>query len=257
MSDKYGSLLKHWRKRMKLSQLQLALNCDVSAKHISFLETGRAQPSRDMIYRLAKALSMSEQDISTALKYAGIDQQEENGHDPSLDLLKQSLNNHNPYPAIITSQYAELISVNDSMFEFLTKLGLDLNKLDNPSELLIANDGFAEHVANDEQILLPLLKLIKIHYLHQPKNNRLIQLAEKVQFNPKLKKLWESKELLTSPDKSSFPLHIKFNDKLLKWKLLLLTSGTPRMLSAGQHILFLLFPADENTKIFCHPARQL
>jgi transcriptional regulator with XRE-family HTH domain len=52
----FGELLRDWRERRRLSQLDLALSADVSARHISFLETGRARPSRAMIQRLAEAL---------------------------------------------------------------------------------------------------------------------------------------------------------------------------------------------------------
>jgi len=53
-SPPFGSLMRQWRQRRRLSQLDLAIEADVSARHVSFIETGRSAPSRDMVLRLAK-----------------------------------------------------------------------------------------------------------------------------------------------------------------------------------------------------------
>ena len=54
----FGSLLRHWREQRRYSQLDLALEADVSSKHVSFLETGRNRPSREMIVRLSNAMDV-------------------------------------------------------------------------------------------------------------------------------------------------------------------------------------------------------
>src|SRR5262245_63839662 len=69
----FPALLKHWRGRRGLSQLDLSLAADVSARHVSFLETGRAQPSREMVLRLGAALDVPLRDQNQMLQAAGFD----------------------------------------------------------------------------------------------------------------------------------------------------------------------------------------
>src|SRR5438132_13360540 len=67
----FPALLRHWRARRGMSQLDLALAADVSARHVSFLETGRAQPSRDMALRLGATLGVPLRDQNELLRAAG------------------------------------------------------------------------------------------------------------------------------------------------------------------------------------------
>ena len=66
-----GTLLRDWRQRRRLSQLDLALDTEVSARHLSFIETGRATPSRDMLLRLAERLDIPLRERNTMLMAAG------------------------------------------------------------------------------------------------------------------------------------------------------------------------------------------
>ena len=67
----FGSLLKEWRARRRVSQLDLACQGEISTRHLSFLETGRAQPSRDMVLHLAEQLEVPLRDRNTLLTAAG------------------------------------------------------------------------------------------------------------------------------------------------------------------------------------------
>src|SRR5215831_6015621 len=71
----FPALLRHWRTRRGLSQLDLALAADVSPRHVSFLETGRAQPSREMVLRLGAALGVRLRDQNDMLRAAGFPDQ--------------------------------------------------------------------------------------------------------------------------------------------------------------------------------------
>src|ERR1700682_6423980 len=66
-----GPLLRHWRAARRVSQLDLALDADVSSRHLSFVETGRAQPSREMVLRLAEALAVPLRERNSLLLAAG------------------------------------------------------------------------------------------------------------------------------------------------------------------------------------------
>jgi transcriptional regulator with XRE-family HTH domain len=70
-----GRLIKHWRERRRLSQLSLAVDAEISTRHLSFIETGRAQPSRDMVLLLARALEVpprGRNDLLTAAGFAPV-----------------------------------------------------------------------------------------------------------------------------------------------------------------------------------------
>ena len=70
-SSGFGELLRRWRERRRLSQLDLATDAEISTRHLSFIETGRAQPSRDMVLLLARALDVPLRDRNDLLTAAG------------------------------------------------------------------------------------------------------------------------------------------------------------------------------------------
>src|SRR5437764_5715313 len=100
-----GDHLREWRQRRRLSQLDLALEADISAKHLSFLETGRAQPSRDMVLHLAERLDVPLRERNVLLLSAGYAPvfRERPLDDPALAAARaaidQVLAGHEPYPA--------------------------------------------------------------------------------------------------------------------------------------------------------------
>src|SRR5215472_10091409 len=100
-----GDHLREWRQRRHLSQLDLACEADVSARHLSFVETGRAAPSREMVLRLAEQLAVPVRERNVLLVLAGyapvfpersLDAPEMAGARAAVDLLLES---HKPYPA--------------------------------------------------------------------------------------------------------------------------------------------------------------
>src|SRR5437588_2966910 len=116
-----GELLRAWRQRRNLSQLELALNADVSARHVSFLETGRAQPSREMVIRLAEELEIPLRERNALLLAAGyapvyaehpLDASE---MAPVRQALERFLRAHEPYPAVVVDRYHNLITANDAL----------------------------------------------------------------------------------------------------------------------------------------------
>src|SRR5205807_1200253 len=101
-----GSLLRDWRQRRRLSQLDLALEAGVSTRHLSFVETGRSKPSADMVLHLAEQLQVPLRDRNQLLLAAGYAPQyaAHSLSDPELapirDALGHVLAGHEPYPAL-------------------------------------------------------------------------------------------------------------------------------------------------------------
>ncbi len=116
-----GPLLRDWRRRRRRSQLDLALEAGVSARHISFLETGRSNPSRAMVIDLAANLELPLRDRNELLIAAGFAPEyrelayEDPGLEPVRAAIDQVLAAHDPYPALVVDRHWELITANRGM----------------------------------------------------------------------------------------------------------------------------------------------
>jgi transcriptional regulator with XRE-family HTH domain len=113
-----GSLLREWRHRRRRSQLDLALDAGVSARHISFIETGRSKPSRPMVSGLAETLEVPLRERNQLLLAAGYspEYRELAYEDPELtpvrDAIQQVLDAHDPFPALVVDRHWELVAAN-------------------------------------------------------------------------------------------------------------------------------------------------
>jgi transcriptional regulator with XRE-family HTH domain len=149
-----GAMVRRWRMRRRLSQLDLALEADVSARHVSFVETGRATPSRAMVLRLADVLDVPRREQNRMLMAAG--------HAPAyterpLDApemaavqagLARVLEAYEPYPCIVVNRAWDLVMGNQGVSMLLA--GVAPHLLDRPNALRIAlhPEGLAPRIRN-------------------------------------------------------------------------------------------------------------
>jgi transcriptional regulator with XRE-family HTH domain len=150
-----GDHLKAWRQRRRLSQLDLAADAEISTRHLSFLETGRARPSRDMVLRLAERLEVPLRERNTLLVAAGfapVFPQRALDH-PSLQAARQAvelvLAGHEPYPALAVDRHWTLVSANKAVAPLLA--GVDAALLKAPVNVLrlsLHPKGLARRIAN-------------------------------------------------------------------------------------------------------------
>lgn len=114
-----GLLLREWRAARRMSQLDMALECGMSARHLGFVETGKAQPSRDAIGRIADALSLPLRERNALLLAAGYAPQyaERELATPALERMRDAvdliLQHQNPYPAFILNRQFDVLGGND------------------------------------------------------------------------------------------------------------------------------------------------
>jgi transcriptional regulator with XRE-family HTH domain len=150
-----GELLREWRQRRRLSQLDLALQANVSSRHLSFVETGRARPSSEMILRLAEHLDVPLRDRNVLLLAGGYAPAytERGLADPELrsvrTALRRILAGHQPYPAAVVNRWWELVDANDAIALFTAPIapGL-LTPPVNVLRLSLHPDGMAPRIAN-------------------------------------------------------------------------------------------------------------
>ena len=122
----FGAQLREWRQRRRLSQLDLAGDADVSTRHLSFVETGRSMPSREMVLRLADRLEVPLRERNRLLTAAGYAPMyaERPLDDPALKAAREAielvLKGHEPYPALAVDRHWSLVSYNRAVLPLLT-----------------------------------------------------------------------------------------------------------------------------------------
>ncbi len=163
-----GEVLRFWRKLNRMSQMDLALEVEVSTRHLSFVETGKAQASRELVLKLAAALKLPYRQQNVLLMSAGYAPQftEEPLSGEAMQMVRsmldQLLSQHEPYPAIVVNTAYDILLKNTGYVHFVEHyIGrAAVNKFDNAIELLFADDGLKSRVQDwpvAEQFLLAKL----------------------------------------------------------------------------------------------------
>lgn len=150
-----GDLLREWRQRRRMSQLHFACEAEISAKHLSFLETGRAQPSRDMVLRLAELLDVPLRERNALLVAAGFAPmfKERSLGDPAAQAAKQTvdlvLKGHEPYPALAIDRHWNLLASNNAVAPLLGGAAVELLQPPvNVLRLSLHPGGLAPRIVN-------------------------------------------------------------------------------------------------------------
>jgi transcriptional regulator with XRE-family HTH domain len=150
-----GEHLREWRQRRRLTQLDLAGDAEISTRHLSFLETGRAQPSRDMVLRLAEQLEVPLRERNAMLVAAGFAPvfPQRALDDPALKAARSAvelvLTGHEPYPALAIDRHWTLVASNKAVAPLLA--GVDASLLRPPVNVLrlaLHPKGLAPRTAN-------------------------------------------------------------------------------------------------------------
>jgi transcriptional regulator with XRE-family HTH domain len=155
MAQHAGELLREWRQRRRLSQLDLAIAANISSRHLSFVETGRSRPTSEMILRLAEQLEVPLRERNALLLAGGYAPAypERALAGPELQAvqaaLKRVLASHEPYPAVVVNRRWELVDANAgiALFTRHVKPGL-LEPPANVLRLSLHPDGMAPRIAN-------------------------------------------------------------------------------------------------------------
>jgi transcriptional regulator with XRE-family HTH domain len=150
-----GQLVREWRRRRNLSQLELATGSAVSARHLSFIETGRARPSREMVLHLADRLDIPLRERNRLLLAAGFApvfgerSLEEEEMRPVREALERFLAAHEPYPAVVVDRHWNLVLANRAVALLVEGVAPEL--LEPPANALrvtLHPDGMARRIVN-------------------------------------------------------------------------------------------------------------
>jgi transcriptional regulator with XRE-family HTH domain len=160
-----GSLLREWRQRRRLSQLELALSSGVSSRHLSFVETGRSRPSAELVLLLAEQLDVPLRDRNQLLLAAGYAPRfaEHDLDAPELGPVREAidlvLRGHEPYPALVVDRHWGLVAANRAVEALIA--GVAAHLLEPPVNVLrlsLHPDGLAPRIVNLRQWRAHLLE---------------------------------------------------------------------------------------------------
>lgn len=137
-----GALLREWRTRRRLTQLDLALDAGISARHLSFVETGRSKPGRDLLLRIVEQLDLPFRDRNRLLLAAGHAPAfpERPLDDPALGPVREAfdliLRGHEPFPAIVIDRGWNLVAANAAVLALASSVEIDPALLEPPVNAL-------------------------------------------------------------------------------------------------------------------------
>lgn len=244
-----GDLLREWRRHRRLSQLDLATGAEISTRHLSFVESGRANPSREMILRLAEYLDVPLRERNALLVAAGFAPafRERALDDPALataratiDLLLKGLE---PCPALAVDRYWQLVASNQATLRLLGGVAPDL--LEPPVNVLrlsLHPGGLAPRIRNLGQWRAHLLHRLRqqIDASHDP---QLIALLRELQALP------APADMPAADIGSSIavPLQLEVGGQLLSLLSTTTVFGTPVDITLAELALEAFVPADATT----------
>jgi transcriptional regulator with XRE-family HTH domain len=253
-SSSFGTLLREWRQRRHLSQLALALESDISQRHLSFVESGRAQPSREMVLRLAGHLDVPLRErnrLLVAAGYAPVFPERPLG-DPALDVARQAvervLHGHEPYPAIAIDRRWTLMAANRAVGPLLA--GIAPSLLEPPVNVLriaVHPDGLAPRIANAVQWRAHLLERLR-RQVEISADPALEELFAELRDYPLPPTRVRHIASVTQDGSGVFvPLQLTTEDGMLSLISTTTVFGTPVDVTLAEIALECFFPADADT----------
>lgn len=254
-----GGLLREWRERRRMSQLNLALEAGISSRHLSYVETGKAQPSREMVTRLAETLEMPLRERNALMVAAGYAPRyrETPLAMPAMDLVRQAidqmLRQQEPYPAFVVNRYWDVLQVNAAMPRIFGRLkpggpthGNVLRQIFDPRDM-------RPHIANWAEVAGEVIRHVHNDVAAAPTDLRMRQLLEEVLQYPDIPSNWRSRE----PGASPLPLlttQLHNAEIELTFFSTFSTFGTAHDVTIEELRIESMFPADEVTAAFCREA---
>jgi len=252
----FSESIKYWRNNRGLSQLELSLDANVSSKHISFLETGKSQPSKDMVIHLSQVLNIPLFERNRILEQSGFAKIYSNNDLEQIDMqpvyqaISLMLENHNPYPAVVFDWDWNLL-MDNTTFQMINaqfkKVNPQFSDNNNFMELLFDPNGYRPFIENWEEFAYVLLQRIyRERSLRPDQHNKLLQNI--FQF-PDIPSDWQN-NLNDANINPMLSVTLNIGNIRLKLFSTLATFGTPVDITMQEIVIEQYFPADEFTKQF-------
>ncbi len=247
-----GTLLRDWRQRRRMSQMDLSLEAEVSTRHLSFVETGRAKPSRELLLHLAEHLDVPLRERNALLLAAGYAPSfaesplDAGAMAPVRAALDAILAGHEPFPAVVVDRRWDLVTANRPALGILAE-GVDPGLLAPPTNtlrLVLHPDGLAPRVANLGEYSAHLLDRLR-RQAAASGDAALVALHDELAGYPGVR---DDGGAPRSPAALLFvPLILHAGDQELTFFSTIATFGTALDITIAELAVESFFPADEST----------
>lgn len=257
-----GPLLREWRTTRRLSQLDLALAAGISTRHLSCLETGKSQPSRDMVVKLAETLEVPLRDRNALLVSAGYASlyPERPLNTPEMSQVRQAiefiLQQQEPYPAFLLNRHWDIVMANEAA-QRTSRYMLGGRDSAHRNMLLQAfdPDDMRPCFANWEEVGSGLLRHLHNAIAAAPSDMRAKELLDRAMAYPNVPAQWRQRAV----DQSVSPLLttiLERGDVRLSFFSTFTTFGTPRDITLDDLHIECCFPLNEETAAFCRASMK-
>jgi transcriptional regulator with XRE-family HTH domain len=243
----FGTLLRQWRQRRRLSQLDLAIEAEVSPRHVSFIETGRSTPSRAMVLRLAEVLDVPLREQNQLLLAAGLAPiyGERSLDDPDMAPVRAGvervLNAYNPFPCVAVDRGWQIVQANAGAGVLLEGVAPHLLASPNALRIALHPDGLAPRIRNLAQWRHHLIERLRreVAVSDSPELSALLAEIDSYPGGSE-----ETRDL----GGVAVPLELYTPDgRLLTFLSMVTTFGTALDLTAAELSIEAFLPADEQT----------
>ena len=248
-----GDLLRQWRSARRMSQMDLALEAGISTRHLSYVETGKARPSRELVALLAGALDMPMRDRNALLVVAGYapGYRETPLSDPQMALIRRAidciLGQHEPYPAFVVNRHWDVLMASQGLARVFDWLRDGVQPHGNIMRQVFDPADMRPFVENWEEVAGDLIG----HLHHEAATDKTSRaLLDEVLAYPDVPARWEHRELGAAP----LPLMtvtFRKGDRRLTFFSTLTTFGTSRDITLEELRVECMYPADDETAAFC------
>ncbi|MEZ4234946.1 MAG: helix-turn-helix transcriptional regulator [Myxococcota bacterium] len=244
-----GALVRDWRTRRRLSQADLADQAEVSTRHLSCIERGRAHPSREMVLVLASALDVPLRERNTLLQAAGFAPayRETDLGDPQMAQVRQALDlvlaGHEPYAAVVVDRTWDVVRTNAPWRLLAAQI---LGRTDGPPNLLRAifdPDGLRPHLVNWEEVARATLQRLRREATVEG-DEALLALYHELRGRAPDHVL---RDEASAPPPLLIPVRLRVGDTVLSLFTTLTTLGTPTDVTLSELRIEQYFPADAAT----------
>lgn len=249
-----GALLRFWRRQRNLSQLALASEADVSPRHVCFLETGRAKPSREMVLHLAETLSIPLRERNALLVAAGFAPAylESSLDAPQVAVVRTAIDailaQQEPYPAVVMNRAWDIVTTNAAAARFFRMLldGRTPPDANNVLRLMFHPDGLRPNVTNWTAVAPALLQRVHREAIGGVVDEGVRALVTEIMEYPGVQDEWRR----VDPGTALLPvLPVSFQCGRLSFAFFSTVTilGTPQDITLQELRIESFFPADEAT----------
>lgn len=243
-----GELLRYWRQQRGKSQLDLSLDAGVSQRHISFVESGRSVPSRELLLSLAKTLDVplrDQNDLLLASGYAPVFV-ESNWDAPEMVVVARAIDRmlaqHEPYPALLMDRYWNVLKTNEAAPRFFGSF-VDLSARKSPRNILhlmFDPEGMRPFIEDWEDLAAGLLQRVQREAVGHVTDKKTVELLDGLKRYPGVKELSMARKNQAPVLPMTF---VKGSDRFSYFSVIS-TIGLPLDITAQEFRVECLFPAE-------------